>query len=501
MDARSQRLWQRGMVHFQQGNAHAAQAAFEALLAHNPRSGPALFRLSLLHARQGRYVAAIELAQRALAEQPDRPELLVHLARSQLLSGRPEAARALATRALAMPRDDTLLLDALGEVFTRLDEPVLAIELFDQAIALRPELASLHFNRALAHRTFGQLESAERDLERCLELQPAHAKAHWTLAELAPRGLSDNHVVRLREQIALAQPGTQQEELLALALFRELDELGRVDEAWAALERAIASRRGRLNTTRQDPRSTGDAILRVCDDDFPVPATASVRAGVAPLFVVGMPGAGVALLGNILSRHSKVQQLGGMRPFSRLLSEALGRDSAAPFDAADFERAAGVDFEQLGKAWLAAVSAPGDRQVLVCESRPLNFQLAAFIARALPGARFLHVTRDPVDNCLSMLARPGGETSMPSHDAGRLASAYLDYRRLMLHWDRLLPGRLFEVSYESLVEKPETVLRVLCGFLGIRYGSVMRTGLMLHTRGIGRGTRYLDRLPALRALA
>ena len=131
----------------------------------------------------------------------------------------------------------------------------------------------------------------------------------------------------------------------------------------------------------------------------------------------------------------------------------------------------------------------------------MNFQLAAFIARALPGARFLHVTRDPVDNCLSILARPGGEASLPSHDAGRLASAYLDYRRVMLHWDRLLPGRLFEVSYESLVEKPETVLRVLCAFLGIRYGSALRTGLMLHARGIGRGERYLDRLPALRALA
>jgi hypothetical protein len=42
---------------------------------------------------------------------------------------------------------------------------------------------------------------------------------------------------------------------------------------------------------------------------------------------------------------------------------------------------------------------------------------------------------------------------------------------------------------------------LLCAFLGIRYGAAMRTGLMLHTRGIGRGKRYLDRLPALRALS
>jgi tetratricopeptide (TPR) repeat protein len=500
MDARSQRLWQRGMLHFQQGNFTAAQAAFESMLAIDPRSGPALFRLSMLRAGQGRYLDAIALVRRALEQEPGRPELLVHLARCLLLTGRPEAARAQATRALAVvPRDEAVLLDALAAVMTRLDEQALAIELFDQAIALRPGVASLHFNRALAQKVFGQLDAAERDLERCVQLQPDHGKAHWALAELVQRGPADHHVDRLTALLGSCPPGTAQEELLALSLFKELDDLGRVEEAGVALERGIASRRTRRAIATRDPRAASDAILRACGDDFPVPAPA--RGEATPLFIVGMPGSGVNLLGSILSRHSKVHHLGQIAPFARLLSEAIGRDSAAPFEPQAYELALGIDFERLGAEWLAAVSPPVGKPLVVCESRPMNFQLAAFIARALPGARFVHVAREPVDNCLSVLARPGGETSLPSHDTGRLASAYLDYRRLMLHWDRLLPGRMFEVSYESLVEKPETVLRVLCAFLGIRYGSALRTGLMLHARGIGRGARYLGRLPALRALA
>ena len=70
--------------------------------------------------------------------------------------------------------DDALLQDALGAVMTRIDEQALAIELFDQAIALRPDLASLYYNRAVAQRAFGLLAGAERDLEECLELNPAH---------------------------------------------------------------------------------------------------------------------------------------------------------------------------------------------------------------------------------------------------------------------------------------------------------------------------------------
>jgi tetratricopeptide (TPR) repeat protein len=383
---------------------------------------------------------------------------------------------------------------------TRLDEQALAIELFDQAIALQPELPSLYFNRALAQKLFGLLGGAERDLEKCIAHNPGHGKAHWALAELMPRGPVDNHVARLRAQLELTAPGSLQEEMLSLSLFRELDDLGRFEEAWPVLERGIGSRRNRWNASGQNPRAVFDALLHACGEDFPLPAP--VKTAAAPVFVVGMPGSGVAMLGRILSRHSKVHHLGTLSPFTRLLSEAIGRDSVEPFDVAAIERFAGVDFPALGREYLAAVTpSAGAKGVLLCESRPLNYQLLPFIARALPNARFLHVTRDPIDNCLSVLGRPGAETSLPGHDPGKLASTYLDYRRLMLHWEKLLAGRMMEVSYESLVERPETVLRVVCASIGLRYGSSMRTGLMLHARGIGRGERYLDRLPALKALA
>jgi tetratricopeptide (TPR) repeat protein len=500
MDARLQRLWERGMAHFRVGNFVAAQGAFDAMLALDPRSVPALYRLSLLQARQGRFRAALDLVQRAAEREPERVDLLVHLARCRLMTGRPESARAIATRALALPRDNASLLDSLGVVMTRLDEQALAIELFDQAIELQPDLPSLYFNRALAQRLFGQLSGAERDLEKCVALQANHGKAHWALAEMLPRGPVDNHVVRLRAQLPLAAKGTLQEEMFALALFRELDDMGQYEEAWPMLERGIASRRGRWLAAGQDPRAVSDALLHACNGSFPIPE--AVRTKVAPLFVFGMPGSGVALLGKLLSRHSKVHHLGALSPFSRLLSEAIGRDSIAPFDAAAVARFRDIDFEALGREYLAAVTpAAGARELLVCESRPMNYQLLPLIARALPNARFLHMTRDPLDNCVSILAHPGGEGSLPTHEPGRLVSSYLDYRRLMLHWGERLPGRIMEVSYDSLVERPETVLRVVCASVGLRYASGLRTGLMLHSRGIGRGSRYYQRLPALAALS
>ena len=85
----------------------------------------------------------------------------------------------------------------------------------------------------------------------------------------------------------------------------------------------------------------------------------------------------------------------------------------------------------------------------------------------------------------------------PFNDAGAVAAYHAGHVRLMQHWHDLLPGRVMDVHYESLVEKPDMVLRVLCAFLGIRYASSLRFGLQLHARSIGRGHRYLAQLPGL----
>jgi tetratricopeptide (TPR) repeat protein len=439
---------------------------------------------------------AVELGQQALQQEPDRVEILSHLARCHLMCGQPEIARQLATRALAMPRDNALVLDSLGVVMTRLDEQALAMELFDQAIALEAGQASMYFNRAVAQKQFGLIDGAERDLETCLALNPGHSKAHWLLANLRTQDLASNHLRRLRQRLALSSTGSVDEERLALALFKELDDLSDAVNAWPALERGIASRRDRQTASAPDAADITSTLISLCDERFcRQRETGAGNAG--PIFILGMPRAGVALLGSLLSRHSKIHHLGVQAPFSRLLSASLGRDSVQPFDAADLERCRSLDFEQLGRRYLAELSSVGGKQLFICESQPMNFQLAGFIANALPGARILHVARDPLDTCVSILGHASGDSGLPNHDPGALAASYLDHHRLMQHWHQVLAGRIIDVNYESLVEKPEMILRVVCSFLGIRYASSLRMGLQLHRRSVGRGHRYAAQLPQL----
>lgn len=494
MDSRAEKLWHRGMVHFRQGNLEAAQASFEAFLAREPGSGPGWFRLSLVEARRGRHARAVGHAEHSLQLDPGQVEVLSHLARCLLRAGQPERARAVALQAQALPRDNPVVLDSLAGVMTRLDEPALALELFDRAIELDPGHASLYFNRALAHRQFGQVEAAAADLEACLARQPGHAKAHWSLATLRGQDLAGNHVARLRRQLDNALPG--HEEVLALALFKELDDLGDTAAAGAALSRGLAARARQRPADPEAPHRHAalvEALVSTADARWLGDANGN---DAAPVFVVGMPRSGVALLGGLMSRHPRLHWLGAQKPWSQQLQAALGSE-AHPLAAADVAAASALDFERVGADFLKAVLPAGSRPPIVCESAPLDYLHVGFIARALPRARFLHVVRDPVDTCGSILFQPGSDHDLPASDAAGLAAYHAQYARLMQHWHELLPGRVMDVSYESLVEKPEMMLRVLCSFLGIRYASALRMGLQLHARSIGRGHRYLAQLPGL----
>ncbi len=78
-----------------------------------------------------------------------------------------------------------------------------------------------------------------------------------------------------------------------------------------------------------------------------------------------------------------------------------------------------------------------------------------------PKSVILDSTRDPVDTCLSCYRQLFTEGNETLYDLGQIGRAYVRYRRVMEHWDRVLPGRVIRVEHEKLVADPEGQIRCL----------------------------------------
>ena len=85
--------------------------------------------------------------------------------------------------------------NSLGVHFYSVGAYDLAIAELEKAVALAPEVASLHFNLGGAFYNKERVGDAEREFRLVLALEPGHVKAHWF------RGLCLERMGRLTEAL------------------------------------------------------------------------------------------------------------------------------------------------------------------------------------------------------------------------------------------------------------------------------------------------------------
>jgi hypothetical protein len=98
---------------------------------------------------------------------------------------------------------------------------------------------------------------------------------------------------------------------------------------------------------------------------------------------------------------------------------------------------------------------------------PHNFLRIGLIKAILPNARIIHCIRDPVDTCLSFFKNYFPSGHHYSYDMIELGQYYNLYLDLMRYWRNILPGFIYDLSYEALVSDQENQTRQLLDYCNL----------------------------------
>jgi tetratricopeptide (TPR) repeat protein len=465
--------WQKkARQHFNHGRYVDAQQCCLTVLSYDPRHADSHFLLGMVSIAQGRFREAADLLERATMLDNSRAAYHAQLARCQVTLNRHAEARQTADRAMHLEPTDAQTLDTIGAVYSRTRDHDKAVEVFREAVVRDPKNSNFQFNLGASLRFIGDFDGAEVAFEAAAHSTPKYYKAHSALSHLKRQTPENNHTDRLETLIRNADGDLQSETGLRSALAKEYDDLGEYDRAFAHMAKAYAKLRPKLDYSTSYDDALFEKIISVVNEEFLSRATPG-HATREPIFIVGMPRTGTTLVERILSSHSEVFSAGELQNFGIALKRATRTKSNRILDPETIAASTDVDFAKLGETYLDSTRPVTGHTAHFIDKTPLNFLHIGFIHLALPAAKIICLRRNPMDSCLSNYRQLFALDDSPyynySYDLLETGHYYILFDRLMQHWRRLLPGKILELQYETVVAEQEAQSRAIVDFCGLEW--------------------------------
>lgn len=455
-----------GNVFQARGDLAAADAQYAKALEINPDYPQAHFNRGILYQEQKQYEAAEAAYRKALATQPNFAEAHGNLGNTLKEQGRFDEAIASYRQALRLNpqlvQSHSNLGIALKEM-GRLDE---AEACHRQALKLNPDNAEAYHNLGNVLDTQGRKEEAVESYRKAIQLKPGFTHAYRQLAYII-RFTEDNPLIATMETLWKQELTDESRLHLGFALAKAYDDTRQHSRVFAPLNTANTLRRRDYSGKKiENIHELAGQLERLFPPDFLTQYAENDDGDPTPVFIVGMPRSGTTLTEQILASHPAVHgadELVFMRHLALAESQKLtGKEypEAAPLYTSQH-------LHTISQTYLERIRQIAPSAERIVDKMPSNYKYIGLIRMAFPQARIIHCQRDAMDTCFSIYKHYFAAPQPFAYDMEELGLHYLAYRRIMAHWEKVLPGHIYTMQYETLIENQEAETRNLLEFCGL----------------------------------
>jgi tetratricopeptide (TPR) repeat protein len=453
---------------WQAGDAARAEELCEEVLKTNPGHTDALRLLANIAIEDERYVIAEGLLKRLVKLSANH--YLAHNELGRFLGDRGRIPEAIEEMRLAVELGSDVVENhrVLGDLLSIVGNTDAALAAYEKALQLDPTHAAALAGRGHALRILGRSSEAIAAYEESTSQRPEIGEAWWSLATMRGYAFSETQMTAMRQQLESENGSENTRVHMAFALARAAESQGRYDDAWANYERGNSLKRAQVKYDPVATEMTHNAMIQTCDSELLERAGAADFSKPGPIFVLGMPRSGSTLIEQILASHSMVEG-GGELPYIVMLTSSLAGADKKRYP----EVLAEMTAEQMlaiGESYLYHTRSHRDEQLpYFTDKMPANFTHVGLIHMALPHARIIDARRHPLDTCVGNFRQLFAQGKNMTYDLYELAEYYLEYDRIMAHWDAALPGRVLRVHYEDVVADLEGQTRRLLDYCGLPF--------------------------------
>jgi hypothetical protein len=194
-----------------------------------------------------------------------------------------------------------------------------------------------------------------------------------------------------------------------------------------------------------------------------------INQSVTPIFIVGLPRSGSTLIEQIIASHSLVEGTHELKELTESMRTVRNKSKIKtrfPDALSEFKS---EHWRMLGDEYLSSTEKYRTGKKYFIDKNPNNFIFAGALRFAIPNCKIINARRHPLDSCYGSFKQLFAQGQPFSYDLIELGEYYLEYDRLMNHWDEVFPGFVLDVKYENVVSNLENEVKRIIDFCGLPF--------------------------------
>ena len=353
----------------------------------------------------------------------------------------------------------------LGSALQELKQFKNAKKQFEKACSINPNYAQAFHNLGILSEITNQPKEAVSQYERAVEIEPEFAEAYRNLSKVKKFKVKDPQINQVFSLYSGNKLNVADKARLGFALADINKSLGNHEDYIKYLNEGNRLRKEEIKYSFEESQNFHSIITKLFSSTQPIIKTSSKSiSDIKPIFIVGMPRSGTSLVEQIISSHNSVHGAGELLNFRNIITPILDNHLSKKNSSIPNE-----DMLKIRNEYLDSLESLKAKENIITDKMPMNFRLLGFILSAIPEAKIIHLTRDPMATCWSNFNHYFTAGNGFSFDQEDLAKFYLLYQELMNFWHKLFPNKIYDLNYENLTINQEKETKKLIKYCDLEW--------------------------------
>jgi len=448
-----------------------AEDIYRQILKRDPNHVEAARMLARIAADNHQHEDAEVFLRHAIEIAPDYARLWVDLANVLKDLNKTEEMLRCADKVLAMAPDvsESHILHGMALGANSAHEE--ATVAYKKALEIAPKRPGAMCSLAHHLKTIGEQDESIETYRRCIETNPDHAEAYWSLANLKTFQFTESEIEAMQELLKRDDLPEESRVHVNNALGLDRESRGMYDEAFSHYARCNSLRRKAEDYDPVETETRMDGNIEVFSQEFLDNNTGHGNDDGSPIFVVGLPRSGSTLIEQILASHSMVDgthELHDLMNVAKRIRQRVKVKKNARYPETLLTLSPD-DWTEIGTEYIDSTKKYRAGAPYFIDKNPNNFTFIGLIKLALPNAKIINAKRHPLDSCFGSFKQLFASGQQFSYDLVEVGEYYLQYERLVSHFHEMLPGFILDVQYEQMVADLDSQVRRLLDFCGLPF--------------------------------